>query len=69
MAGLVSFKIDCMQPADLVLKLAERRIIIRHIGYPICARASTGFYNSEEDIDTLADAIAEARAESQGNGA
>jgi L-cysteine/cystine lyase len=69
MAGLVSFKIDCMTPADLVLKLAERRIIIRHIGYPICARISTGFYNSEEDIDTLAEAISEARAESQGNGA
>jgi L-cysteine/cystine lyase len=63
MAGLVSFQIDCMPPSELVVKLAERKIIIRHIGYPICARIATGFYNSEEDIDTLIDAISDAQDE------
>ncbi len=61
MAGLVSFTVDGIEPPALVEQLAERGIIIRYIGTPLCARVSAGFYNTEEDIDRLAETIAEIR--------
>jgi L-cysteine/cystine lyase len=61
MAGLVSFKLEGHEPPAMCEKLAERGIIIRYIGTPLCARVSTGFYNNEEDIDRLADAIRDIR--------
>ncbi len=61
MAGLVSFNLEGHEPPALTEKLAERGIIIRYIGTPLCARVSTGFYNNEQDIDRLADAIRDIR--------
>lgn len=61
MAGLVSFKLEGHEPPALTEKLAERGIIIRYIGTPLGARVSTGFYNNEEDIDRLADAVRDVR--------
>jgi L-cysteine/cystine lyase len=63
MAGLVSFTVDGVEPPALVERLAEDRVIIRNIGYPICSRLSTSFYNTEEDIDKAAAAIDNARRE------
>lgn len=61
MAGLVSFTVDGIEPPDVVERLAEYGVIIRHLNTPTCARVSTGFYNNEEDIDRLASALEEIR--------
>ena len=61
MAGLVTFTLEGHDPPALSEKLADRGIIIRYIGNPLAARVSTGFYNNEQDIDRLADAIRDIR--------
>ncbi len=61
MAGLVSFTVEGIDPPTLVQKLWEHNIVIRSITHPPCARLSAGFYNNEEDIDRLVQAIAEIR--------
>lgn len=60
-AGLISFCVDGMEPPVIVERLAQQGVVIRHIGDPVCARVSTGFYNNEEDIDRLAGALDEIR--------
>jgi len=57
-AGLVSFNLDGYDPARVVTKLAEEDIILRYLPEPYYAlRISTGFYNSEADIDRLIAAL------------
>jgi len=63
MAGLVSFTVEGFEPPALVTKLWERNIIIRSIPHPPCLRLSAGFYNTEEDIDRLVEAIIEIQRE------
>jgi L-cysteine/cystine lyase len=63
MAGLVSFNLDGMEPNDLVTKLDDRGFILRTIPEPACVRLSTGFYNTEEEIENLGAAIEEIRRE------
>ena len=41
----------------LTARLGEQGIIIRHTPEPLLNRVATGFYNTEEDIDRLAQAI------------
>jgi L-cysteine/cystine lyase len=62
MAGLVHFSIDGIDPHDLTVKLAEEGILIRDTHYPDANRVSTGFYNTEEEIDRLAQAVQRALA-------
>jgi len=62
MAGLVHFTLNDVAPADLTVRLAERDILIRHTPTPAANRVSTGFYNTEEEIDRLVAAIREIRA-------
>lgn len=61
MAGLVHFTLPDLAPPDLTERLAERGILIRYVGYPLANRVSTGFYNTEEEIDRLVAAIREIR--------
>jgi L-cysteine/cystine lyase len=57
-AGLMTFNLTGYDPARVVAKLAEDDIIVRFIPEPYYAlRISTGFYNNEQDIDTLVEAI------------
>ncbi len=58
--GLVSFAV-VGQPADSVAARLwqERRIVVRQIHYPEAVRASLHFFNTEEEVDLLARAVAE----------
>jgi L-cysteine/cystine lyase len=62
MAGLVAFTVDGISPADLKNRLlAEHNVTIRdvnkYINNPDALRLATGFYNTEEDLDRMADGI------------
>ena len=63
MAGLVTFGIDGFEPPALVEALADRGVVIRWIDQPAALRVSTGFYNTEADIDRLVDALTEIQRE------
>lgn len=55
-SGLLAFSLEGHNTGDIVKKLAEQDILIRDIPGGLI-RISTGFYNSEEDIDALAAAL------------
>jgi L-cysteine/cystine lyase len=52
-AGLVTFTVAGLDPSKTMLKLAQEGIILRFIRHPYALRISTGFYNTETDIDRL----------------
>jgi selenocysteine lyase/cysteine desulfurase len=59
-AGMVEFHVDGWDPDDLCTRLNERNVMIRpepKHQLPASARISTGFYNTEEELDQLAEAI------------
>jgi L-cysteine/cystine lyase len=69
MAGLVTFVVEGVDPQELSNRLyQEHNVIIRYvdtyINNPRGNRLSAGFYNSEEDIDRLVEAIASIRSSS-----
>lgn len=57
MAGLTHFVLAGITPADLSAKLAEQNILIRYTPNPSANRVATGFYNTEDEIDRLAEAV------------
>ncbi len=57
-AGLVHFSVDGVAPAEVTNQLREHGIIIRDTPHPAANRVSLGFYNTEEEVDRLAGAIA-----------
>ena len=61
MGGLTHFALPGITPADLTAKLVERDILIRYTPNPSANRVATGFYNTEEEIDRLAEAVDEIR--------
>lgn len=63
MAGLVHFRVDGIAPADVTAKLSAADILIRDTHDPDANRVSTGFYNTEEEIDRLRRAIEQMLAE------
>ena len=63
MAGLISFNLAGIEPNDLVTTLFDRGFILRTIPSPSCVRLSTGFYNTEEEIENLGAAIEELKRE------
>ncbi|HLW02654.1 MAG TPA: aminotransferase class V-fold PLP-dependent enzyme [Ktedonobacterales bacterium] len=63
MAGLIHFSLEGIAPADVTTRLRERNIIIRDTPEPAFNRASLGFYNTEAEIDQLASALADLRAQ------
>lgn len=61
-AGLVGFHVDGWRPPDLCARLNERRFMVRpepEHQLPAPVRISTGFYNTVEELDQLADTIRE----------
>lgn len=58
MSGLVSFRLGDLDVAEVVQKLHDaHNIYIRNIPSNNSLRVSTGFYNTEEEIDTLIKAL------------
>jgi L-cysteine/cystine lyase len=56
-AGLVTFTLDGYDPARVTNKLAEEGIVLRFIQQPYALRISTGFYNTEADLERLVTAL------------
>jgi len=56
-AGLVTFNLDGYDPPRVMAKLAGEKIVLRFIKHPYALRISTGFYNTETDIDRLVTAL------------
>ncbi len=57
-SGLVTFTIAGRDPEETALHLWDtRRIVIRDVKYPSCLRASLDFFNTEEEVEILADAV------------
>jgi L-cysteine/cystine lyase len=56
-AGLITFNLDGYDPPRVMIKLLEQEIIVRYLRYPYALRISTGFYNTEAEIDQLAEAL------------
>jgi len=63
MAGLVHFRVEGIAPVDLTAKLEAASILIRDTHDPDANRVSTGFYNTEAEIDELCDTIRRVQAE------
>ncbi|WP_225047080.1 aminotransferase class V-fold PLP-dependent enzyme [Lacticaseibacillus kribbianus] len=70
--GIVSFNLTGVHPHDLATFLDEQDIAVRaghhcaqplmaRLGVPATVRASFGLYSTEQDVDRLATAVAEAR--------
>jgi L-cysteine/cystine lyase len=60
MAGLVCFTVEGMTVQDVAAKLYEHGITIRYVAYPpgpTVARVACGWWNTEEEVDNLAEAV------------
>jgi len=64
MAGLVHFTVNGITPPDLTATLEDRQISIRYTPNPHVNRVSTGFYNTEAEIDHMVSVIREVSAAS-----
>lgn len=67
MAGIVNFTIEGIPPSVVSSELFERGYTIRYVDSQPCivsARASVSWWNTEEEVDGLVDAIAELAAAS-----
>jgi selenocysteine lyase/cysteine desulfurase len=59
-SGLVSFSIDGLEPPEAVNRLWERhRIVCRQVAFPSCVRVSLHFFNTQEEVDQIASAVAD----------
>jgi L-cysteine/cystine lyase len=61
-AGLVNFTVAGLSPQEVTAQLYERGYTIRYVDYAPCtvsARASVGWWNTEEEVAGLAAAIAD----------
>ena len=57
-SGLVSFALSGWEPPAVVERLwNDHRIVVRQVGYPPGIRASLHFFNTEDEVDQLAQAV------------
>jgi L-cysteine/cystine lyase len=62
-SGLVSFEVGNMGAQEVAEKLLERRFVLRFIpGSKSYVRASTHLFNTEEELEVLAEAVSDLRA-------
>ncbi len=56
--GLVSFEVEGVASKDVVERLLKQRFVVRHVpGAPPLVRASTHLFNTEEELEGLAEAL------------
>ncbi len=59
-SGIVSFTIDGADPEQVATSLWEQhRILIRHVEYPACLRASLDFFNTADEVAQLVQVVHE----------
>jgi L-cysteine/cystine lyase len=58
-AGLVHFTVAGWQAGAVEEELRNRDVLVRSMQEPACVRASTGFYNSDGDLEALAAGVQE----------
>ena len=58
-AGLVHFTVAGWNPTAVEQELLQRHVLVRSMGRPSCVRASTGFYNNDDDLQALAEGLKE----------
>lgn len=58
-SGLTTFTVQGRTAAEVAARLWEtgEKILVRPISYPSAVRASTSFFNTEEEVEMLADAV------------
>ena len=57
-SGLVSFSVTGWEPEALSEHLwTNHRVVVRHIQYPPAVRASLHFFNTEDEVDEVAEAV------------
>ena len=57
-SGLVSFTIDGVDPTVAVSQLWEKhKVVARSVAFPSCIRVSLHFFNTEEEVDTVVEAV------------
>lgn len=69
-AGLVNFNVAGWRPQEVAARLYELGYTIRYVDYSPCtvsARASVGWWNTEEEVAGLAQAIADLANEKRGS--
>lgn len=52
-AGLVHFTVSGWDPVAVEQELLARNVLVRSMHRPVCVRASTGFYNNDDDLRAL----------------
>ena len=63
-SGLVAFKLEGRDATEVVMYLRDNHnIYIRNIPSMNSLRISTGFYNTEEEIDKLVEALQETQTQ------
>ena len=71
MAGLVNFNVAGLRPQEVAAQLYERGYTIRYVDTAACsisARASVGWWNTEDEVAGLAHAVADLAAVARGGG-
>ena len=58
-AGLLHFTVAGWQPDAVFQELLQRDVLVRSVISPSCIRVSTGFYNSDRDLEMLASGLRE----------
>ena len=58
-SGLTTFTVEGRPAAEVAARLweTEEKILVRPISYPSAVRASTSFFNTEEEVEMLANAV------------
>jgi L-cysteine/cystine lyase len=57
-SGLVSFEIEDVEPGEVIERLLQQRFVVRYVPGPrTYIRASTHLFNTEDELEALAEAI------------